>query len=1161
MEIANSQKEYYQLYLDKEQFTKVDPYEKFFHDENILFPHTGQKFVSRWINPSNSHSRLLVKHMMGMGKTIAAINTAINFIEEYRYQYMRDPDFNASVHIISFNPNIFKNELVRRPEFGYITEKELAEYNSLRREKHKGEYQAKLFTNFKTRIRKRLTNPKYGGFFRFYGYRQFFNSVFLFKKTAIRDILKSEDSKFIKRKALSEEQIIKGIRMGVIKINIDFVRSLSGSLVICDEIQNVYNSEELNNSGIAIKFALNAYDGFPIKDFVPENTVRALFLTGTAITNNPQEIVDLCNILVSTNEIKERINKYQVDRKDIFKSDREFTTNGEKIIETLLKDKVSFLSSYDETDTPSREIIGEVVQIPRFLLSNRVQGYNSEYLPFLKFIRCNMSREHLRIHDTLEAIPTDGYMINDIVLPGGIFNTVRISEYQLQTKNDLQKQGIVNVEDGYIAGPFLEKSRLKTWSTKYTKMLDYIEESIKAKRGKILINHQYVKGSGVQLIDEILRWNGMTHIDTGVQNTSRCMICYNEKQNHKNSKHRFIPIRYCTITGSMANEKINNILETYNSSANIRGEEILICVGSKKINEGYDFKEVRSLYVMHCPVNISTLRQIFGRAVRRRSHSRLPPEERNVFIYIFVSSTGRKDSISLEEKRYFTNLMDYIFIQKIDQIMNRNAIDAQLNRNIIFQNPIPKVDMLSYDVPPLPQKSLKELNTDIFNNFYYNDEINDIFYIIKRLFVHYSQTWEETQLIDNIYNPPFSVQVNTKLFDPDILYMCLWLMTWDIDTYYLPVNFAHNSLRNFINSNDSGIYYRGIASKIIKINKYYILVPFSENRILLDNDIWNRITHRDTNKRVDITNNLKNIKINYSAKKWNFYNTYRNKRIYEIPTSLDTYDIHFHFFFIENCIKYVFNILTNPHMKMSEYHNFYFKMLYFYNMLNLILYAENIPQLYEKYITEKSQYNNFLMSSISKSSVPEVDLERINKLIGTKKKKVSKELDLSSDLNIPISKKIIKVPANILPVGHFLSKDHLISIIPRIYIDNKWEQNNTFVKSYSTIYPENDKLIGYYEKQENDLEMKFKIRNPIQDIDIYTDQRKIKKGSACNTFKKGELLKILKDLGINVRDKKIKTICESIKMFLLKNEIKELNKPENKRVKWFYFHFEKQPKI
>ena len=192
-------------------------------------------------------------------------------------------DFTPSAVIIGFSRHIFNKELLKHPEFGFISREEINDHKQLKDLAATGTQLDKdALTDFEMKIKKRLSNKHLGGFFKFYGYKEFFNRLFIFTN---QDIEKS---------SLNEVQIIAGIKKGEIKLNKDLLISLSNSIVICDEIHNVYNSLEINNYGIALQFLFNLYDShdemqktIPISEDLLEilrnSSLKALFISGQSI--------------------------------------------------------------------------------------------------------------------------------------------------------------------------------------------------------------------------------------------------------------------------------------------------------------------------------------------------------------------------------------------------------------------------------------------------------------------------------------------------------------------------------------------------------------------------------------------------------------------------------------------------------------------------------------------------------------------------------------------------------------------------------------------------------------------------------------------------------------------------------------------------------------
>src|SRR5690606_36348576 len=86
------------------------------------------------------------------------------------------------------------------------------------------------------------------------------------------------------------------------------------------------------------------------------------------------------------------------------------------------------------------------------------------------------------------------------------------------------------------------------------------------------------------------------------------------------------------------------------------------------------------------------------------------------------------------------------------------------------------------------------------------------------------------------------------------------------------------------------------------------------------------------------------VSASYDQTKFRFYWQYRNTPVEKIPVSVEFYDLNFHARLIEDCIRYAFTVMTNSRVPFSELHEFYFRMLYFYDRLDLVLFADQLPE-------------------------------------------------------------------------------------------------------------------------------------------------------------------------------------------------------------------------
>jgi hypothetical protein len=313
-----------------------------------------------------------------------------------------------------------------------------------------------------------------------------------------------------------------------------------------------------------------------------------------------------------------------------------------------------------------------------------------------------------------------------------------------------------------------------------------------------------------------------------------------------------------------------------------------------------------------------------------------------------------------------------------------------------------------------------------------------------------------------------------------------------------------------------------------------------------------------------------------------------------MPTTVELYNVDFHVHLIEDSIRYVFNLYTNSSARVSELHTFYFKMLYFYDQLEMILFADQLnpnskqAALYAQYVLPPDpqytlhvpssdeqkdydkyhKYDAFLISAIFKSSgEKKFNIARLNEFLG---KRVSsaghkhvrfEDVDIERLLKSPQKIQKSKVPANMLPIGHFLTE----SSAPKIFTPpNTWTLVSDFSISTTKIpEKENDILVGYYERYPNSIDLKFKIRSPVQKMVKHKDARLTERGAACNTRHKIDIIKDAQSIGLKTikKDEPIKDICSAIKLELMRREMLERSKkPSNEtRIRWFYMHFEKQP--
>jgi hypothetical protein len=1237
--------------------------------EGKLVLQTYQKFPKTFINPNNTNSRLLMKFDTGTGKTVSSIEIALEFISQFMDNYrisetvVRTPE----VFIIGFSRQIFIREFMKRPEFGFVTREEILKEAQMRVNAVNGStFDRDELARFHSEVKKRFAKKSMGGMFRFYGYKELFNRLFIFNLDGLEKLRESLGLDVIDKSSLTEDQILHGLSHGWIEINIDLLDAMTNGLLIFDEFHNVYNSSEINNYGIAIRIILMAHDKpefmmrwIKIKDKnvverLRSSLLRAIFLTATPINNSPTEIIDLLNMLVRIEGIQEYYKglgdkgwaeRLRLDKSDFFLDVRNLRSGALEQIARLVRGKVSYLSDTNPAYFPTFEFVGSEIKIPKSMLEFRLHGYTGNVVPYLRFIRTKMSPLHAKTYKAVFSgtLPPDGQMLLDMVLPNphgplGIFKT-RDIKYTLRAASakwkakmgiDIQTQTVgTNPKTDVLVGNIFERKNIGKYAAKYAKLMDRSIWNLKHDMGKAMVSHQLVRMSGILAIEEMFRRNGILDEYSEAVDGTLCSKCGIERRKHKSGHHDFIPARYIILHSDIDRAVQERSIEKFKAADNIDGYNYRFILGSRIINESMDFSEVRNVEIVSAPANYATLLQIIGRAIRKGSHMRLGLDKRHVSISIYTYELGDAGELSYEERKYFEKGMDYLVIQKIEQVFNSEAIDGPLNWDIIFPDGIDtreRIGRLPFEISesfgPVWKRivendrplTLKDLTVDTWNVFFAREEVELLVYAIKRMFLEVASVWTYDELWKRIRDPPFSLGINATLIDEECFVIALG--------YLIEEDGRETSsgwLDSLFNVDDRVILDAGgRRSKIVWMNPYYMMVPMriTDSRTQLgtnlnggiteiDIDSWYRVGETRETMKLDITKQLQTSSASYEQLKMRFYKKFHSLPISSFPLGMEVYGMDFHIRLVQDAIKYCFNIMVDPTMHFSELHTFYFKLLWFYDRFDLILYASDLERSklvdpYKEYITKtnvkygihgrtmakslkpsefsgRDRLNAFLQQSHAKSaglSKP-IDLDRLNDFLGRSKTpsaarslaRDGKKIVREPAWHEPNRKNIHKVFANMLPVGHFLNPSSYAQTvaIPILYAPDyrnvvgakEWEPHPEFAAIVeATQVRENDMLVGYYDKNLTSVELKFKLRQPIHLIEKHDDSRMQERGSACNTRKKEDLHDIMKLLEIETPDDNIRSMCELIKLELMRREILEHKKQPEKRVKWFYFHFE-----
>jgi superfamily II DNA or RNA helicase len=96
--------------------------------------------------------------------------------------------------------------------------------------------------------------------------------------------------------------------------------------------------------------------------------------------------------------------------------------------------------------------------------------------------------------------------------------------------------------------------------------------------------------------------------------------------------------KYFIWKGGLNPDDVNQAKDVFNSIENKDGSLIKVMFGTQSVMEGVDFKRVRQIHILDPWWNDSRMQQVIARGIRLCSHAGVPPEQRNVDVFIHLST-------------------------------------------------------------------------------------------------------------------------------------------------------------------------------------------------------------------------------------------------------------------------------------------------------------------------------------------------------------------------------------------------------------------------------------------------------------------------------------------------------------------------------------------
>lgn len=219
-------------------------------------------------------------------------------------------------------------------------------------------------------------------------------------------------------------------------------------------------------------------------------------------------------------------------------------------------------------------------------------------------------------------------------------------------------------------------------------------------------------------------------------------------------------INYLYYSGKLNLEERAYNIKTFNDKNNIVGKKYKIFLLSSAGIEGISLTNVRSVHILEPSWNQGIIKQLIGRAVRMNSHQELPPKERNVSVYHYLSII-KKD------------------MKLTDEIINENSIENEKVKNKFLE----MVKISAFDCELLKKENIK--NSSNYECFHFNQDT------YKKYF--------ENNKVGPAYQQDISMFTNNGLFSSNS-------NVKQITLYYCKILSKKKMMKGFIDF-DSGLIY------------------------------------------------------------------------------------------------------------------------------------------------------------------------------------------------------------------------------------------------------------------------------------------------------------------------------------------------------------------
>ncbi len=686
-----------------------------------------QRFVANFMSPQTPYRSILLYHSVGVGKTCAAVTTA----ERYLSVFPRREVFIVAPPRIQdgFKSTIFDISKVNVPA-GRDEPNHASQCTGDTYLRLTSSFFEKKATTIEARVAE-ARNKRY----KFFGYGSLKNYI-----AALLDRVKELPA------AVREKEERSILR-----------REFSGRLLIIDEAHNLNDlpgaaaADDDLDTPASDDEASQRKEGkqltpYLIKVLRAAEGMKLMLLTGTPMYNSYREIIFMLNILL-INDGKRPISEDEVFTKDgTFvlggepQEDGSVSRSGEEVLGEIASKYVSFMRGENPRSFPLRltpEGMPRITEYPRLNVTGRepVGRQQTAFASMLPIVPSQLTGSAQGVLKRLQDLNmgvkggANPIIIESLVQYGNIVypdldpNTAEQDPATL-SKDDLMKRvgeaGLANtfqvVKQGNSRVYMHYDEEGSEWMSydnlgEYSPKMKTVLGSLLNAEGVCFVYSRFV-GSGALPLALILEANGYTPfgrarrlLGNGWRHPEGrvCAYCTRRERVHGPGGHAegvpdmFVPATYGLLTGNkILTPYFKDIVEGCQDSGNVDGGKLKVILGSQIAAEGIDLRYIRESHILDSWFHLNKTEQVIGRAIRFRSHIKLPPAKRNTTVMLHVNLFDKAVTNKETPDLYCYRLAYSKATQvgRVTRVLKSYALDCNLNHNMVYFKDLPRVDVI-----------------------------------------------------------------------------------------------------------------------------------------------------------------------------------------------------------------------------------------------------------------------------------------------------------------------------------------------------------------------------------------------------------------------------------------------------------------------------------